>query len=317
MLMADFWPKLTAPKAFRARQNLVQGFVDYYNAGAQHSGSGLAYARWKAQHDAGASTDTIARLEASVTIGILSNTVPAAFWMILEIFSRPELLRTIRSEVENNALTAEAGSLGARVVDIDRLRDSCPKLVSTYQEVLRMRSEGTPTRLVMNDVMVADRYLLKAGSILTMSVPNVNYEKSAWGDDANTFNPMRFVDNTARKMDNTQEQNGPVRPTSFMSFGASPTLCPGRHFATFEIIAATAMMVCRFDIDPLPQGKGTSEQSGKWWRPEINAWALAASIRPPIGTYPVNVKSREKFNGVKEWKFKVSEGKGKFVLITG
>ncbi|KAI9672601.1 MAG: hypothetical protein M1831_000036 [Alyxoria varia] len=320
MLMMNFWPKLTAAKAFRARQNLIQGFIDYYNAGAQHHASELAYARWKAQHDAGASTEIIARLEATITIGILSNTVPAAFWLVFEIFSRPELLETVRSEVKINALTAEGGSSGAHTVDMGRIRDSCPKLVSTYQEVLRMHSDGTPTRLVMKDVMVAERYLLKAGAILTMSVPAVNYEKSVWGDNANVFNPMRFEENAARKADKTQEQKGVVRPTSFMSFGASPNLCPGRHFATGEILAMTAMMLLRYDIVPLTQGEGENggkRQHGDWWRPKRNDWALAASIRPPLGKYPVNVKEREEFKDVGEWKFKVSEGRGKFGIITG
>ena len=46
-----------------------------------------------------------------------------------------------------------------------------------------------------------------------------------------------------------------IHPAAFRAFGGGKTLCPGRHFATNEILAFVAMIVLMFDIDSPDGGK--------------------------------------------------------------
>ena len=258
----------------------------------------MTYGRWKTQHDAGATTEDIARLETAAGIGILSNTVPSTFWTIFEIYSRPELLVKLRDEISQNALHLDDSS-AIHTIDLADIKDHCPLLVSTFQETLRLRSNGAPTRLVYRDIVLNDQYLLKAGGVLQMPSECINRESSTWGVNSSEFDPSRFVANGEQKQSN--------RATGFMSFGASPNVCPGRHFATGEIAATVAMLLLRYDITP---------QIGTWISPKLNPRAIAASVTPPIEEFKVRISPRKEFQGT-EWAFRVTEGRGRYPLVTG
>lgn len=167
--------------------------------------------------------------------------------------------------------------------------------------------------------------LAKFTSILSTSgrlplAPAVNKEEAVWGTRAGGFDPLRFSNNSSKGPGRGGEaetekpssssmggREGP-RATSYLSFGASPNMCPGRHFAAGEILALAAALILRYDIVPV---------AGRWWVPNLNAWAIAASVTPPIEEYPVRISRREEYAGEAEWSFNVREGKGGFSLITG
>lgn len=291
-------PSITSRKSYRARARLVAALVKYYEARGHENSSELTYNRWKVQHDAGATTEDIAKLEAAAGIGILSNTVPSTFWTLFDIYSRPSLLLELREEIRQTSLVIEPDT-GLHVVDLASIRDSCHLLVSSFQETLRLRSNGAPTRVVCKDILLNDQWLLKEGSILQMPAPTINRQPVAWGEATSDFNPRRFMKDTS--------QRDVKRATAFMSFGASPNICPGRHFASGEILALAAMMILRYDITP---------ESGIWRPPVLNTKAMAASVTPPGEMFLVKVHEREEFKGAK-WDFRVTEGRGKFSLVVG
>ena len=303
MLLLNLWPRYTAKAAWTAREEIAKAFTEYYTTGGHCDSSALTMARWKTQHDAGATIKNIARSEAASSVGVLSNTVPSTFWTLFDIYSRDELLAGIREEIKSNGLVIDPKT-NKHVVDLGLIQDGCPKLVSVFQEVLRVRSNGAPTRVVHNDVMLDDRYLLKAGSVVQMLAPAVNKEEAVWGRSAQQFDSSRFSTSVTKEKEPTVEK---PRATSYISFGTSPNMCPGRHFAAGEILALVVMLILRYDITPT---------AGNWWTPKLNAWAIAATITPPVEAYPVRVSKREEFAGA-TWSFRVTEGKGKFNLIVG
>ncbi|KAJ5375695.1 hypothetical protein N7517_007701 [Penicillium concentricum] len=63
-----------------------------------------------------------------MVLGLLANTVPAAFWVHFELFSRPKLLEEVREELEQNAL--RIGADGTHIIDLGFLRDNCLLLLS-------------------------------------------------------------------------------------------------------------------------------------------------------------------------------------------
>jgi hypothetical protein len=102
-------------------------------------------------------------------------------------------------------------------------------------------------------------------------------------------------------------QRDQKRATAYMSFGASPNICPGRHFASGEILSLVAMMVLRYEIIP---------ESRHWVSPPLNTKAMAASITPPGDRFSVNIRRRQEYQQAK-WEYKVTEGKGRFGLVVG
>ncbi|KAJ4301953.1 hypothetical protein N0V90_004049 [Kalmusia sp. IMI 367209] len=297
-LLVNIIPSITSRKSFMARERVITALVQYYEAGGHENSSELTYNRWKVQQDAGATTKDIARLEAAAGIGILSNTVPSTFWTLFDIYSRPSLLLELREEIRQNGLVIEPET-GLHIVDLAAIRDNCHLLVSSFQETLRLRSNGAPTRVVCKDILLNDQWLLKGGSILQMPAPTINRQSVAWGESTNDFNPRRFMKHSSQK--------DTKRATAFMSFGASPNICPGRHFASGEILALAAMMILRFEIAP---------ESGIWTPPVLNTKAMAASVTPPGEKFLVKVHEREEYKEA-EWKFRVTEGRGRFSLVVG
>jgi cytochrome P450 len=294
LLLFNVFPSVIARKAYLGREKVVAAFIEYYNQGGQHLASELAQARWKVQHEAGAAVEDIARMETATVLGVVSNTTPSSFWMLFDIYSRPSLLTQLRDEVRTHAL--KETSTGDLIIDLAAMRDHCPQLLATFQEVLRIRSNSAPTRFITEDVVLNEKYLLKKGRIFIMPGMNMNNESTIWGPDASTFDPTRFAKETLKQ-----------RPTSFMSFGASPSLCPGRHFASGEILGMAAMMILRYDIVP---------EGGKWVVPKFWKGAVAASMPLPAAPFNVSVTAREEFVG-KTWAYESTDGKGKFPLITG
>lgn len=290
----NIMPSITAKKAWTAREKIVREFIRYYEADGHQNSSALAHGRWKAQHDHGATVENIARLETANGIGILSNTVPSTFWMLFYVYSRPELLESLREEVRQHAVQIDASN-GTHTIDLAAIRDHCVLLVSTFQEMLRLRSIAAPTRFLHEDVLLANKYFLQKGAMLQMPSQCLNLEDSNWGKDAKEFNPTRFMGKAK------------LRSTGYMSFGSSPNICPGRHFASAEILAIVAMMVLRYEISPV---------RGSWKEPKLNSHAIAASMGPLAEEFPVTFSAKNEVEGV-QWRFSVTEGKGKFGLVVG
>lgn len=166
LLLANIVPWLIAPKTWKARKLLCAAFKDYFDLGGHEDGSELLSMRYRSFLGAGLTHKEIAYAEIPLIVGLLANTVPAAFWVHFELFSRPQLLEQIREEIEQKALNIAPG--GMHIINLGYLRDNCPLLLSMYQEVLRTRTTMVTIRFVTQDVVLADKYLLRSGTMLFM-----------------------------------------------------------------------------------------------------------------------------------------------------
>ncbi|KAL4864695.1 hypothetical protein BDV12DRAFT_200858 [Aspergillus spectabilis] len=295
-LLANFLPRLIARKAWQGRKKAVAAFIEYYSHNGHTQASELTRARYKAMHEAGLSLTDIARHEASMGLGLLSNTVPATFWVLYDLYSRPGLLNEIREEVKQKAIRFTMEK--KHIISIPALRDTCPLLVSTYQEILRNRSTSSPTRFATEDLLLADKYLIKKGSVISVPGRSMSRNDNVWGAQAEQFDPRRFI--------KTSEHN-PRRTGGFMAFGVSPVICPGRHFASSEILSIVAMVIMRVDLSP---------EGGVWREPRANSLAIASIMGPIKGEYRVKVTLRGEYEGVK-WDCEAKEGAGVFNLMIG
>ncbi|KAI1506458.1 putative cytochrome P450 [Biscogniauxia marginata] len=247
-----------------ARTKVAKAFEAYYKAGGVQKASALARNRYQAEIDNNVPLEDIARYEVGGSIAIMVNTSPAAFWTLLLLHSHPGLLDDIRKEIDACTETATDNGSTVKTLDITTLKESCPLLLSSYQEVLRYCSTGTSVRK---------------------------------GPDVTDFNRRRFLPE--------EKQNCP-RDVCFRAFGGGKTLCPGRHFATNEILAVVAVFIARFDMKP--------ENSG-WKLPTTANTNVAAVVMEPDHDIQVEIKTRRGFEDVK-WAINLNKSEKIFAMVT-
>lgn len=234
------------PKLRKARETVAVAMMKYMHNDGHKTASGLVRMRFEHHHDQfGLSIEDVARGELGNTFAVLGNTTPCALWMLYHVFSDNEVLTDVRREVLA-LVQEEHDEVGNAVhsIDLAAIRTSCPILMSTFQETLRFRAINPGPRVLIEDVRLDDRYLLKKGSILMIPATVQHSDAVAWGDDVGAFDHMRFArrPTTGRKKPNR---------VAFRAFGGGHILCPGRHFASNEIMVFAALMVLRFDVKPV------------------------------------------------------------------
>lgn len=184
-----------------------------------------------------------------------------------------------------------------RTISINALKTKVPLLISVFREVLRLTAPLQSVRVVLEDTVVADQYLLKKGSIVQIPTGVVNLDRTTWGNDAHEFNPRRFeksVNGTITDSRSATGKDDMVHPAASRSFGGGRSLCPGRHFAQMEIVGFTAMMLLGFDLESAD--RMTMELPG------TIIGLLPISIPRPKQDLKVNICRREGMESVK-WAF--------------
>lgn len=262
----------------------------------------MILARYTANTRYGVSLWNQGRLEVGTLLGILANTIPSLFYMLVRIFADGKLLQDIRDELENTAVLNCGGKL--KRVLILTMREKCHLLHSTFQELLRFHAKGAGARYVREDTMLDDRYLLKKGMIVQMPMAVMHFDPTIWGAGAEEFKPDRFLKksddqrnhklNSETRLKSSEEKKDTKQIlTGYRPFGGGASLCPGRHFVTLEALALTAIMVLRFDIDPVNR---------EWSIPPQKQESLATNVFPPAHDIKVRVKRRKGMEDI-NWDF--------------
>lgn len=269
------------PKLYRAREIAATAMIKYVRDGGYKTASGLVRKRFEHHRDLfGLDMDDIGRGELGNTFAVLGNSTPCSLWVLYHIFSDPKVLSDIRNEV--SALVKVESDTST--IDLASIKSSCPILLSTFQETLRFRAVNPGPRVVLDDVVLDEgRILLKKGSMLMIPAPVQHTDIKAWGDDAEAFDHLRFAPNTIKP-------SGAPRPrpnrVAFRAFGGGHVLCPGRHFASTEIMALAALLVLQFDVVPVGNG-------GKWVEPTWENSPLQAGFPVIDEDIEVEVRPRE------------------------
>lgn len=242
-ILVGIFPSITARRGVAGRAKVVQAFEHYLRTEGHKQASILMKNRYQVSAKNGVALEDIARYEVGGALAFLVNTTPAAFWMLLLIYSHPGLLNEIRQELDAVVTTTVENDGVIRNLDVTVLKPSCHLLTSTFQEVLRYRTIGISVRQVMQDTVLNVQWSLKKDSMIQMPSRIIHKDPRLWGADVDDFNPRRFM------KDGLQNEKRP-NAAAFRAFGGGTTLCPGRHFATNEILAVVSMFVLRYDMTP-------------------------------------------------------------------
>ncbi|KAK7994273.1 cytochrome P450 oxidoreductase [Apiospora marii] len=285
VFVLNLWPRVLAAKAFRAREYMVQVWERYFDEGWHEQGSELIKTRVKINDDFQIPLKETARIEIGGSQAILTNTLPAAFWVAYHVFSDPVVLADIRSELLQGV--TEDPAEGTCTIDLNFVTSSCPILLSTMKETMRIHNTNAASRIVMEDYRLDQKILLKKGSTILMPAHVQHTDRDVWGDDVDVFNHRRFL----RGPSGGQR----VNPVAFRGFGGGTTLCPGRHFATSEMLMLAALLALRFDISPA---------SGKWVAPTTRNSPSSNAMPVPDWDFDVALCPRD--GGKKTWKVSFS-----------
>ncbi|MCJ1437074.1 hypothetical protein MMC27_006459 [Xylographa pallens] len=287
LLIADIFPGIIVPKGNRARTELGIAFQKYFEhyVPGQTQSSAMIQARQSANSNHGLSSWNQGRLEVGTLLGVLANTVPSVFYLLVHIYSDQALLRDIRGELELTCVSTM--SPAKRTLHIMTMREKCLLLHSTFQELLRVHALGAGARFVREDTMLDDQYLLKKGMVIQMPMAVMHSDPLIWGPDVESFQPRRFLKHSEATQGSKQ------KATAYRPFGGGASLCPGRHFVTLEALALTAYMVLRFDMSP---------SDGQWSIPAQKQESLATNVFPPEKDILVKFSQRKGFENA-NWAF--------------
>ena len=299
-LVIDIMPSVTAYKAQKARKKVLDGLIEFVQEERYKKASPLIQDRVQTNLAFGMSQEMAGHAELILMFGILGNAVPSSFWLIANIFARPELLQRIRTEVQSTLNieppTHDKPSKDEKktcAVSAKAISRSCPLLYSCYRETLRDISLLTSARLVMDDMLLADKYLLRKNSVVQIAGGVIHQDPQVWGSDAGSFNPERFL---VPKPDDTESTAMPlpggVPSAAFRAFGGGTVICPGRHFAQSELMTFAAVLATGFDI--------LDVDGGPLQLPQKDDTRIPLSVMKPVHDPRVRIQRRRGWENV-EW----------------
>jgi cytochrome P450 len=96
----------------------------------------------------------------------------------------------------------------------------------------------------MEDCTIAETFLPK-GTMLAANLLHAHASPEAWGNDAGSFDPYRFL----RLEEENGKRFGIVTTTpNILNFGHGRHACPGRFFAAQQMKLILAYLLVKFDM---------------------------------------------------------------------
>lgn len=266
-LTTSWFPRYFARDAYDASTRIQAALEKWYEARRDEADDVSAIVKTRAgiYRNYGFTNTEIAEMELGLLHVSTSNTIPAAFWFLSNVVSRNELLEEIREQLEDIVQKNEEGT----ILRLERLEESCPLLVSCWNEALRISIHAGHFRRVLNDTTISDgqgtSFLLKKGTDVLMSSDCSHSVESVWGLKPSSFDPEHFSAST---------HGTKTRKSAFHPFGGGKHLCPGRNYAYTEILGFVAGLILTYNVEP-------ATGAGVWKLPEMeNAMFFEAAAKP-------------------------------------
>ncbi|KAF2789461.1 cytochrome P450 [Melanomma pulvis-pyrius CBS 109.77] len=242
-LLLNLNPNILAKESTQARKDIVGAFNEYFVSRSHEQGSAFVQAHYQHKVGQGATGKDIARFESGAIFAILSNTIPATFWVLYHAISDVAVLEECRQEI-----------IACCKVDGDTCTIDITELKASF---------------VTQDHILDGKYVLKKGNIVMIPGPVQHTSIPAYGDNVGEFQHKRFVRSPGRS-----------------------TLCPGRNFASTEVLTFVALMIVRFDFGPT---------RGEWICPKTDKARMHGALAPPNDDVEVRITPRAGELAGKKW----------------
>ena len=163
------------------------------------------------------------------------TTASAFTWAMYLLCQNLAVQTKLREEIH-----AHIPSLGSEITA--QQIDSMPYLHAVCSETLRFYS---PVPITIRDTAVDTTILgdpIPQGTKIILAPWATNYSKELWGEDAEVFNPDRWMG------PGNANSGGATSNYAFLTFLHGPRSCIGQKFATAEFACLIAAFVGRFDF---------------------------------------------------------------------
>lgn len=159
-----------------------------------------------------------------------SNTSCA---IIYHLCSTPHAMKKLQAELDESLKDAEDVPLFSDVQDL-------PYLQAVLSESLRFHSTsalGLPRSVPPGGATIGGHFFAE-GSVVSVPSYTIHREKSVYGEDAEEYNPDRWLAPGARQK----------FEKAFVPFSVGPRACVGRNVAMQELSILIAALIRRYDI---------------------------------------------------------------------
>ncbi|KAI7354837.1 benzoate 4-monooxygenase cytochrome-like protein P450 [Hortaea werneckii] len=167
-------------------------------------------------------------------------TLRSIFYFVMK---NPTVYRKLRDELAEAGLTVPVAYKAAQ---------SLPYLSAVVREACRMcPGVGLPLERIVpaEGLELPDGRYIPAGTIVGMNAWVVHGDKDVYGQDADSFNPSRWLRNVeaGETEDEFSARSKRMRDAE-LTFGGGNRICAGRHVSMLEIYKVTATLLLRYNI---------------------------------------------------------------------
>ena len=224
----------------------------------------------------------------SVLWGANANSNKNIFWMLLQIYSRPSLLSSIRAEIAPY-ISPLPKATGLHF-DIEGLTKQCPLIKATFYETMRVNMSGLGIRSVVQDLTLTESssdaslfnktapqsYSIPAGSMLVLANGSMQQDPRLF-PAPHIFDPERFL----FPIDPEHPEKKHAVMKNLNTFGGGTYKCKGRMFAEKEMVLFVAGILHLWDLEMADGGEITIPEMG-----------LAGASRSPKRDVRVRLRRR-------------------------
>uniref|UniRef100_A0A2N9G880 Cytochrome P450 n=1 Tax=Fagus sylvatica TaxID=28930 RepID=A0A2N9G880_FAGSY len=100
-------------------------------------------------------------------------------------------------------------------------------------------------REASKDMKLGD-VMIPKGTCISIPIVKIHRRKDYWGEDANEFNPLRFINGISKAA---------KHPNALLAFAVGPRACIGQNFAMLEAKTVIALILQRFSLSLSPEYK--------------------------------------------------------------
>jgi len=232
------------------------------------------------------------------------NSVNATSWAVFDIYRDPELLASVRAEVDACRCKNECLDSDSQLsFDIDKLLHM-PILQAVYAETLRLRMHFYIIRMPDRVDMKIRDWVIPRNKVIVALTTVAHMDSTVWDTGSNNEYPIdkfwvgRFLKYNPSSTDghkatisqpNSSPASSPTFSTkefegSWIPYGGGPRQCPGRHFAKRQILYTIAVMVSLFDCEILGEGMNTKE--------DFSLNGFGGGVSHPAGKVPMKIRRR-------------------------
>ena len=217
---------------FSALDNIIRKQVEEHRKSASRadwkSGNGDILDRALMDSEYGTKASTSEIVDQMKTFFFAGNDTTSAVlsWIYIYLSKNPSILARLRKELDSVfGANTEPDDVADQILTNPKLLNQLEYTLAVIRETLRLEPPAQPIRTPAQPYSVTTRLgttcVIEPGVMVMINVYQMARSKMVWGEDAEVFNPERFLNKSV--------------PSAFMSFSRRPRDCIGTNLAYLEV----------------------------------------------------------------------------------